>query len=675
MGLESAPGKVEGSSLEDTRATLQPLPGQRPLLQGWIVLTVITLLWGCASAPTFKDAAPTEAQGTSDAMALVAEGRWRIEMGELAEGLKLMRKAQELDPESAELREELGLALAEGGLGDEAVKLLEASGPLGPAGAATLGVLLAQRASTPAELITAVAHLQESVDKLPPTMQAFQARITLAQSLIRLERGAQALEQVRVLLSDRPGDPRLLLMAGQALRLDGKNDEALEYFRRAGETSELRSRATLEEIETLAAAGRFKEAADAMGVFLKESGATMGALTRWATLLARAGDVTRAREVLAEVVAKDGTNREALLLKATLDAGAGDVDSSEQLFRRALAQDPDDPDAAVGLARLLMDLRRLDEARKLLAGVWARLDQSKVEAAEPRRDVARDCAAVELLDRKPAAALEWLKRVDEKELSRRTVALWAEYFRQGQAWEEGLKWLDTVTVEDDPVDRRLLTATLAEFQLATKDTASAENTLAPLLAGDEDDVEAALAALQRRKLFDEVVRHAKAALARLGDSSVVRFDMAAALERSGRWDEAVGEFKKLIAAEPDNSAALNYLGYMYADKGINLSEAREMLTRAVSLEPTSGAFLDSLGWVYFRLGDLDRAEKHLTEAARLEPFDATVHEHLGDLFKLRGDRTKATECYRRALTMEIEETGQKERLDQKLAQLAAEDAH
>ncbi len=149
----------------------------------------------------------------------------------------------------------------------------------------------------------------------------------------------------------------------------------------------------------------------------------------------------------------------------------------------------------------------------------------------------------------------------------------------------------------------------------------------------------------------------------------MQFAYAAALERSGSWDEAVKQFRKLLAKQPDNAAALNYLGYMFADRGVNLEEARTMLIKAVDLEPTSGAFQDSLGWVYFRLGELDRAEKHLTEALRLEPFDATLREHVGDLYRARGDKAGAAGEYRQALGLEPEEAGQKERIEKKLAEV------
>ncbi|NCO69536.1 MAG: tetratricopeptide repeat protein [Acidobacteria bacterium] len=193
--------------------------------------------------------------------------------------------------------------------------------------------------------------------------------------------------------------------------------------------------------------------------------------------------------------------------------------------------------------------------------------------------------------------------------------------------------------------------------------------LDPLLADGEDDVEAGLSVLQRRKMFSDTIAAARSALSRLKDSIPVQFTLAAALERSGRWDESVVAFRALLVKEPDNASALNYLGYMFAERNRNLDEALKLLTRANELEPGNGAFLDSLGWVYFRRGDLDRAEKFLTQSVALEPFDGTVHEHLGDLFAARGAREKARASYEMTLTLELEEEGQKERVEKKLEDL------
>src|SRR5260221_13600640 len=91
---------------------------------------------------------------------------------------------------------------------------------------------------------------------------------------------------------------------------------------------------------------------------------------------------------------------------------------------------------------------------------------------------------------------------------------------------------------------------------------------------------------------------------------------------------------------------------MYAEAGTNLDRAADMLNRAVRQEPRNGAYIDSLGWVYFRQGKLDLAEKYLTEATHLLPHDATVREHLGDVFAKRGDYRHALELYKTALTLD-----------------------
>ena len=87
---------------------------------------------------------------------------------------------------------------------------------------------------------------------------------------------------------------------------------------------------------------------------------------------------------------------------------------------------------------------------------------------------------------------------------------------------------------------------------------------------------------------------------------------------------------------------------------MNLERAAEMLNRAVKQEPRNGAYVDSLGWVYFRQGKLELAEKYLTDATHLLPRDATVHEHLGDVLAKRGDVHRALDLYRAALTLEPE---------------------
>ena len=81
---------------------------------------------------------------------------------------------------------------------------------------------------------------------------------------------------------------------------------------------------------------------------------------------------------------------------------------------------------------------------------------------------------------------------------------------------------------------------------------------------------------------------------------------------------------------------LNYLGYMMADKGTHVEEALKLIRKAVELEPMNGAYLDSLGWAYFKLGQYELAEENLRQAVERDQTDPTVHEHLGDLYEKTG---------------------------------------
>jgi tetratricopeptide (TPR) repeat protein len=150
------------------------------------------------------------------------------------------------------------------------------------------------------------------------------------------------------------------------------------------------------------------------------------------------------------------------------------------------------------------------------------------------------------------------------------------------------------------------------------------------------------------------------------NAKAARFLLGAAYERSGKRDQAVAEFRRLIGADPDYHAALNYLGYMFAEQGEHLEEAKTMVEKAVALEPDNGAYVDSLGWVYFRLGRFEQARLTLERAAHLETTDGTVQEHLGDVYGAMGQPERAGEAYRRALALESDDAAKAQQLRHKL---------
>jgi tetratricopeptide (TPR) repeat protein len=103
-------------------------------------------------------------------------------------------------------------------------------------------------------------------------------------------------------------------------------------------------------------------------------------------------------------------------------------------------------------------------------------------------------------------------------------------------------------------------------------------------------------------------------------------------ERSKQWPKAEADLKKALELFPDQPHVLNYLGYSWIDKGMNLDEGMRMITRAVEQRADDGYIVDSLGWAYYRIGKYDEAVKELDRAVELKPEDPTINDHLGDAY-------------------------------------------
>lgn len=129
----------------------------------------------------------------------------------------------------------------------------------------------------------------------------------------------------------------------------------------------------------------------------------------------------------------------------------------------------------------------------------------------------------------------------------------------------------------------------------------------------------------------------------------IYFMRGAMLEKQKKYEGAETEFRKVLASNPNSPSALNYLGYMLADRNIKLKEAHEMIRKALELDPGNGAYLDSLGWVLFRMDQLSEAENYLKKAIEKTDKDPTVHEHLGDVYLKQGKLKDAITQWQRSL--------------------------
>ncbi len=145
-----------------------------------------------------------------------------------------------------------------------------------------------------------------------------------------------------------------------------------------------------------------------------------------------------------------------------------------------------------------------------------------------------------------------------------------------------------------------------------------------------------------------------------------------ALERLKRWPPAEADFLKALELEPEQPFVMNYLAYSWIEKKLRLDRAKAMLARAVELRPDDGYIVDSLGWVFYRLGEFGKGLTYLERAVELRPQDPVINDHLGDAYWRVGRRQEARFQWRRALSLEPEEEEApkiKEKIDNGLSEL------
>jgi tetratricopeptide (TPR) repeat protein len=191
--------------------------------------------------------------------------------------------------------------------------------------------------------------------------------------------------------------------------------------------------------------------------------------------------------------------------------------------------------------------------------------------------------------------------------------------------------------------------------------------LKPQLKGTDADREVYLNIAQvyeRGRRYREAEQSARTAEALPGlprENEMTWFLLGAIYERQKFFDRAEVEFKKVLAVDPQNAAALNYYGYMLGDLGIRLDEAETMVKKALADDAYNGAYLDSLGWIYYKQGKFSEAEATLRKAVARESHDPTIHSHLGDVYAKTG-RTdlaaaqweKSLEEWKRVLPADVE---------------------
>jgi len=148
----------------------------------------------------------------------------------------------------------------------------------------------------------------------------------------------------------------------------------------------------------------------------------------------------------------------------------------------------------------------------------------------------------------------------------------------------------------------------------------------------------------------QAVKVLQDARAKFPQDPTVTFELGATFDKQKRYADAEAAFKQLIAIDPENAPALNYLGYMLAERGERLDESVEYVKKALEIEPDNGSYLDSLGWAYFKADKLQLAESNLKRAADQLKTNSVIQDHYGDVLLKLGRYEDAIAAFNRALS-------------------------
>ena len=578
------------------------------------------------------------ADGLPDGLELYLEARVLESNGRYREAMEAYAAAVEEAPEVNEIRLAFATFLVDVGMADRAVEVLDGAPDPGPEGHRIVALALAQLSSrNPALLTKTEAALRLAIEgnEGDPSLL-----FSLAQVLQRQGKFAEAEEIVAGLRQGRPGNPRLETLHGDLLRATGRSEEAVVLYASCTDGGPFAQTCQEKLVEVLVELGRPGEAGELMLDWLDDI--DLDSLMRAAVLLWEGGRLELSLETVQRVLVRAPDSARAQTLEAHLLSSLGRFDEATTRLRRLLKKNPRDFDLMMAMAWSLSRTGDQEKGREWLDQAWE-LVKDRPDSPEAVRCVTT-AARLELISDNPLVAREWLDRAaDVGKIGADYVRLLAETFRRDEQWQDGIAAL--VRLQPSLAGRALTEAEAieAEFRLRLGDP-RAWRRLRPLLDDDGlENVMTGLQVLQSLERWQEVDKETAVAIDRFGENRDLIFTRAAALERLDQVEESEALFKQLVDTEPNDANAANYLGYMWADREVRLEEALELITRAVSLDPENSAYLDSLGWVHFRLGDLAEAERWLRRAVDLGGSlgDGTIFCHLGEVLLEGGDRTEA----------------------------------
>lgn len=472
--------------------------------------------------------------------------------------------------------------------------------------------------------------------------------------------------------------------------------------------------------------GEFDQAADWLVQAIAEHPGNNNYRLLLASLFIQQEKVSEAIAQYHRVLEKDPDNEGVYLRLAMLYAHSGDFGKAEEIFHKILKKDADSYFTHLSYARLLKQMGKFDQAakeyEKALAFNWSKelayeigyfyvsqklfTDALRVyttiideDAFDERAALSRIQALVDL-DREDEALRELANlRLYTKNPANIDI-ITAKLLLRKKEGDAAKKILTDLVKQSNDSEARYMLALLAYQEEDYPASLAHLHFIEPESDNLEEAVYLQTRIYQKLGNIDEAIdllqKHTETEIGRsplfyallsslyqakgdnvaamtlmetgvdlYPDNEQLLFEYGLVLEKNGMSETAVAIMEQVLELQPDHAEALNYIGYTWADRNIHLQQALEYILRADALKPNNGFIIDSLGWVYYRLGNFSQAVLELERSVQLAPDDPHIYEHLGDVYRSLQRIPEALKVYKKAYQL-FKEKSDKAHVKQKI---------
>lgn len=495
----------------------------------------------------------------------------------------------------------------------------------------------------------------------------------------------QAVRELEIVKAAAPDDQRSYFALGSCYLELGEEDKAVsalqrwealepdsdqgyvnlaQYFERKGDTARAigflekavadmpDSGQSLSMLATLYdKAKREKDAIPLYRKIMKLSGGDPEAKKQLAADLVSTGEFSEASGILDELAKDDPQDTSIKILMGRAQAGNHQITEAIQTLKSAVAGDPEDIESQFYLGAIYEEASLFTDAVNIFQRLLDLAENGSGELKANKSVFQQHLAASYEDMGEYAKAISIYEQMIKDDPSPRMYYFLIDAYRLDRQLDKALS-IGKQQFDKNPKDIELALVYARSLADAGKAKDGVE-ILDKRLQGDPSNLDLYINLSQiyiQAKRFNDAEKILHRAEEQNLDKMRLRFQLATVYDRQKDFGKAESIFKEILKENPKDAPTLNYIGYMLADRGVRLDEALQYVQRALALDPNNPAYLDSLGWAFFKLNDLQKAEKYLLQASDMEKKDPVILDHVGDLYFKTGNLEKAQEFWNKSLS-------------------------